>query len=165
MEQLHDLVVSDLKANPARCQALDSDDVFNTISWLAHESEWFYQTLPVIPGTRDAVARMRMSGNEVFFVTSPILTMRSWVYTRTQWLKKHFDATERDMVFTKSKHVVRGDVLVDDKPENVLEWAKTDQGVAYLLLKSYNSPEELGSKRWHTRHENIGFISSLDSVF
>lgn len=99
---------------------------------------------------------MRRAGNEVFFVTSPILTMRSWVHTRTQWLKRHFDALEQDMVFTKSKHVVCGDVLVDDKPENVLEWAKTGHGVAYLLLKPYNSPI-LG-------HENIGFISSLDSV-
>lgn len=119
----------------------DSDEILAAVEWAAYESDYFYATLPVIPGTQEAVARARRLGHQVFFVTSPISTMPTWAFTRTEWLKKHFEAKDEEIVITKSKHVVYGDVLVDDKPKNVLKWVESWRDTSsrgFLLKKPYN---------------------------
>jgi 5'-nucleotidase len=81
------------------------------------------EAIPPFPGAREGLASLRQLA-DVFFVTSPWKSP-TWAYERTRWLRAQMgveDAHER-VVSTQAKHLVAGDVFVDDKPENVAAWA------------------------------------------
>lgn len=76
--------------------------------------------------------------HEVFFVTSPF-DSPTWMWERTQWLKYHLGADPEQVVHTSEKHLVRGDYLVDDRPENVFGWLLENRfGWAFMPLHQYN---------------------------
>lgn len=84
--------------------------------------EGWCAAIPLYEGAVEGVRLLRDSGAEVFFVTAQMTHAPFWMWERVQWLKRHFDADDRHVVFTLSKHLVVGDVLVDDKPSNVASW-------------------------------------------
>jgi len=79
-----------------------------------------------IPGALDAVKAFRKAGHRVVFVTSPWASCTDWAYVRTGWLRRNMGAGMQDVVITSAKELVRGDVFVDDKPENVAAWREPD---------------------------------------
>jgi 5'(3')-deoxyribonucleotidase len=82
----------------------------------------FCESLKVLPGAVALVETLRLHG-KVYFVTSPIWSAPLWMYERTHWLKKHFDAKPGEVMHTSAKELVRGDMLIDDKPQTVERWA------------------------------------------
>lgn len=52
---------------------------------------------------------------------------------RTRWLVRHFDAKPSQIMHTSAKHLVRGDVLIDDKPTTIERWAHVNEGKLALL--------------------------------
>lgn len=97
----------------------------------------FARRIPVIESAREWV--MRCPG-EVVFVTTPWPDSPTWSYDRERWLEEHFDR-EYEVVHTHAKHLVAGDVFVDDLASHVLEWAdRHPAGWAYLVAQPYNSP-------------------------
>lgn len=78
----------------------------------------FYRDIEPIPGAIDALHRMVADGHTVNICTSPWLTNETCVADKLQWLDTHVGAgwAERAVV-TKDKTLVRGDILIDDKPE------------------------------------------------
>lgn len=79
-----------------------------------------------IPGARGVVEAFRRAGHRVVFVTAPWESCVEWAYARTSWLKHEMGADPRDVVITSAKELVRGDVFVDDKIENVAAWREED---------------------------------------
>ncbi len=78
----------------------------------------FATQLAPYPGAIKAVKRI-MQVAHVAFVTSP-LSSRTWAHDRAEWLRNHFgDCT---IVSTSEKHWVAGDLLIDDRADNVLKW-------------------------------------------
>jgi len=76
----------------------------------------------VLPGAKEAIRELRAAGCEVHFVTA-IWNSPTWVYDRNRWLTKHkLAAAPRGVTYTKDKHVVKGDIFVDDKISNVESW-------------------------------------------
>jgi 5'(3')-deoxyribonucleotidase len=76
-------------------------------------------------------------------VTSPLLDYEGgggrldslfWVHERLQWLKRHFGFEPHEIVFTSQKHLIRGDVLVDDHQEHVEKFP----GRGVLWAKPHN---------------------------
>ena len=59
---------------------------------------------------------------EVLVVTSPFKGSPTWAHEREAALEKHFDVSHTDVIHAKRKGFIRGDVFVDDKLNNVLEW-------------------------------------------
>ena len=103
----------------------------------AIESHWgtrgWCKDIPVYEGAKDGVRALREVA-DVYFVTAQMTHAPYWMWERVQWLKEHFDADDRHVVFTLSKHLVLGDVLVDDKLSNVTSWTKAHpakQGVLW----------------------------------
>lgn len=103
----------------------------------AVEGHWaakgWCSSLPVYEGSQEGVRALREVA-DVYFVTAQMTYAPHWMWERVQWLKEHFGANEEHIVFTLSKHLVVGDVLVDDKPSNVASWCKahpTKQGVLW----------------------------------
>ena len=112
----HDAVVTwDVLSSFPGSQALEDR---MRAAW--REPGWCAQ-IPVYDGAIEGLARVREI-SDVFFVTSPMSSAPHWMWERERWLAHYFNATERDIVFTSSKHLVSGNFLVDDKPSNVIEW-------------------------------------------
>lgn len=95
--------------------------------------------IPVYPGAREGVAALREVAR-VYFVTAQLAHSPTWTWERTSWLQEHFGAQIEDVVFTLSKYLVRGDLLVDDKPEHVTSWgAAHPEKVAILWERPWNT--------------------------
>jgi 5'-nucleotidase len=79
------------------------------------DSERFFLDLPVVEGAIEGVNALAEVA-EVFFCSTPT----SSVYCggeKQVWIAKHFPNFKRRLILTKDKTVVRGDILIDDKPE------------------------------------------------
>lgn len=131
-------------------------DMFSCIPHAFHEgllTAWrrpgFCAGLDLYPGVVEAIDSIRDVA-EVVFVTAPMPDAPHWMWERNWWLKRHFGATERDVVFAVSKHLVVGDVLVDDKTSNVVSWTKHHpQGLGVLWTQPYNR-HDVGERLLHT---------------
>lgn len=57
------------------------------------------------------------SGHDVRFCTSHFMEYTHCVFEKFQWVEEHFDASFVDrIVLTRDKTLIRGDILIDDKP-------------------------------------------------
>jgi len=82
-----------------------------------YHSAGFYRSLPVIPGAVAAVEELQSLGHDVRICSAPLTAYRHCVAEKFEWVEKHFGAEFVDrLVLTKDKTLVRGDVLVDDRP-------------------------------------------------
>lgn len=89
---------------------------------ISHRDGWWC-SLPVYEGARAGVDRLREFG-EVFVVTSPWNSCRTWLHDRETWLAKHFDIPASNLLVGSAKHLVAGDMLVDDRSDTLREWAR-----------------------------------------
>jgi len=85
------------------------------------DAEHFARKLAVYPGAQEGVAALHKVA-EVYIVTSPWNSNRTWTYDREQWLAEHFGIPHARVVHS-AKHLVRGDVLIDDKTETLRAWS------------------------------------------
>jgi 5'-nucleotidase len=81
------------------------------------------RSMPVLPGAQRAIEQLQQIG-EVYVVTSPMPRSTTWCHDREWWLDEHFGIDRKRIVFTPAKELIRGDMLLDDKPEHVIEWRK-----------------------------------------
>lgn len=80
--------------------------------------EGFIRNLPPTSGGIEAVHEMLQKGHDVRFCTSHLLTYDPCVLEKYQWIEKYFDASYVDrIILTRDKTLIRGDILIDDKPE------------------------------------------------
>lgn len=138
----------------------------------------FCLELPEYPGAADAVRRLA-EVVDLVFVTSVEFKSLYWVYERASWLAERFDefgllvcggmgegnAKRR----VKRKALVDGDVLVDDKVENVVEWAEAHpEGWAFLWARSYNDVDGLPcnvirTNDWkRVEHTIVSLVSAIN---
>lgn len=111
--------------------------------------------LEVLPGAQEGLAKVQALAN-VYIVTSPMHT-RHWVYERTNWLEKHFNIPRKKIIQAPCKYVVDGDILVDDRAENIREWAEHHpDGTGVLWAAPHNLHEPIP--------ENVVRLSQWDDV-
>ncbi len=117
-----------------RCKELS-----NYIRAYTHAPGFALELAPY-PGAVKAVKRL-MQVCEVVFVTQP-LDSKTWAHDRAEWLRNHFGPCT--IVSTKHKHLVKGDVIVDDRGENVLEWLQSwPDGQGIVWAQPWNSESRL----------------------
>lgn len=93
----------------------------------------FWNGLPLVEGAKEGVSLLRKAGHEIVWVTATYTGCDRWGHARMDWLARHFDANFRDIIMTHSKHLVQGDVFVDDKIEAVRAWGRFNpDGLAFL---------------------------------
>jgi 5'-nucleotidase len=79
--------------------------------------EGLFANLPVIPGAQQAIQEIVADGHVVFVCSTPAASDHCTT-EKTAWLRRHFGPEiARKAIFTHDKTVVRGDILIDDKPE------------------------------------------------
>lgn len=98
----------------------------------------FARHLDVYPGAIDGMRRLREIA-DVHIVTSPWNSNPTWTHDREAWLSQHFGIHHSDVTHTSAKHLMRGDVLVDDKTATCDAWrAAWPQGVAVQWATPHN---------------------------
>ena len=136
-------------------------DIFDTIG-KEHEAacyeefnkEGFCAGFDVYPGAIEGVQLVQEIA-DVYVVTSPTHSSPFWMWERTQWLKKHFGISHKNVIHCSAKRLVRGDVLVDDKPDHIADWIEVNpEGMGLLWDQPYNRTLPPGvnvrlSKRTH----------------
>lgn len=79
--------------------------------------------LGAYPGAVEAVHGLSHIA-EIYFVTSPMDQSPTWCHDRLWWLIDNFGLElGSKLVLTQHKHLVFGDMLVDDRVPNITEWA------------------------------------------
>jgi 5'(3')-deoxyribonucleotidase len=100
---------------------------------------------------------------DVHIVTSPYDGNPTWTHERETWLKRYFGVERRRVHHINSKHLTRGDYLVDDKPKNVREWLlnRRDHYLGHGILwdTPHNRLDE-GFWRVHSWQELVTIVSS-----
>jgi 5'-nucleotidase len=107
-------------------------------------SEGFFSSLKPLPGSREALAEMQALGHSTFIVTSPGISYPNAASEKYEWVNRYFGSymLER-LIITPAKPVIRGDILIDDRPEISYEDSALWEHV--LFDKSYN--KEVMNKR------------------
>jgi 5'-nucleotidase len=77
----------------------------------------FVRSLPPMPGGIEAVQSLLEDGHDVRFCTSHLTGYDPCVLEKYQWIDDHFgtEAVDR-IILTRDKTLIRGDILIDDKP-------------------------------------------------
>jgi len=88
----------------------------------------FFRDMVPVSGGREALFEMEEMGLEVFICTSPLSTYKNCVLEKFEWVDRELGRqwTKR-IVLTKDKTLVKGDYLIDDKPnitgvQSVPDW-------------------------------------------
>lgn len=94
-----------------------------------------FENLKVIDDSVEVVKELS-NGYEIFIVTAP------WnvdnIKPKYKWLQKHFPfVDEKNYVFTRNKSIINADILIDDKPENLLGF----KGFRILFDAPHNKTE------------------------
>lgn len=94
----------------------------------------------------------------VYVVTCPGDTP-TWTSDREAWLWKHFQFPRSRVVHTYCKHIIQGDMLIDDNVDNVRAWAAEHKyGVALLWDRPWNQRADVGR---YTRVKSWEEIAAL----
>lgn len=97
---------------------------------------WFVRNMKPMVGAQEAMQQIHKAGHELVCVTTPGPGW-GWINERENWLHQHFREEIGDrIIHTKHKHMVKGDVFIDDKPENVDAWMNEhcDYGKGHGIL-------------------------------
>lgn len=77
----------------------------------------FYARLQPIEGAKQALKAMVKAGHDVRIVTSPWISNPTCASDKLNWIVKHYGSHwGARVILTADKTVVRGDILIDDKP-------------------------------------------------
>ena len=117
----------------------------------------FCAGLAVLPGAESGVRTLRAAGLEVYIVTSPVTKSHYWMCERYEWLMEHFGIDNKYVIFTQSKHIVQGDIFIDDRDDHVEEWVehqKNGAGFIWDTLHNRHVGQDLQRlKSWEELHE------------
>jgi len=117
------------------------------------EHEHFARSLAVYPGAVAGVAELQRIA-DVYIVTSPWNSNPTWTHDREQWLVEHFGIPPSRVVHTSAKHLVRGDMLVDDKTSTLVEWEREHPtGIPIQWMTPHNEADDwtgYSTRDWST---------------
>ena len=78
----------------------------------------FFRDIVPVNGGREALFEMEKMGLEVFICTSPLAAYQNCVLEKFEWVDRELGPQwVKRIVLTKDKTLVKGDYLIDDKPE------------------------------------------------
>jgi 5'(3')-deoxyribonucleotidase len=127
----------------AAALGLDAETAFKIKRKLG-ATEGFAASILPYPGAADAVRKLKEIA-DVYVVTSPWNSNKTWVYEREAWLLKHFGISHRHVMHGSAKYLCAGDFFVDDKVEHLELWqAEHPDGVA-VKWKTLHNPSEIWS--------------------
>jgi 5'(3')-deoxyribonucleotidase len=85
------------------------------------DAEGLAARLQPYPGAVAGMAALRALA-DVYIVTSPWNSNPTWTHDREAWLKRYFDIPHTRVIHGSAKHLIHGDLFVDDKTDAVQAW-------------------------------------------
>lgn len=139
-------------------------DVFASVGKKEHEhildsavrAGGFALNMPVLPGAKEALARLEELG-DVFIVTSNY-GAPNWVDERDQWFAKNFNFSRKKIINASAKFAVQGEALIDDSDSNLKLWSEqwyNKHGIPLLFDSPWNR---------HVEHPGVHRVSDWDSL-
>ena len=115
----------------------------------------FFRTMMPIAGAKEALLHMDTLGPEIFLCTSPFSPYQNCVLEKFQWVENFLGTKWVDrIILTKHKTLVRGDILIDDKPRitgvDVPSWEHI------LYDRPYNRGGDKRRLTWATWKDVLG---------
>lgn len=106
--------------------------------YIEYEKAGFCAAFEPYPGAVEGVREAQKMA-DVVVVTSP-LHSPTWCHERKQSLFTHFGIPAQNVIFAHRKNLVRGRMLVDDRPSHIEEWVRenTDRSVGVIWDQPYN---------------------------
>ena len=99
-----------------------------------------FDVLDPLDGAIEALDELYQAGHEIVFITASPLGCAD---AKISWVTKHIKwATHKNVIIGHKKHLVKGDVLIDDSPAN-LHLHKLNNPETKLLTISYPYNEEV----------------------
>jgi 5'-nucleotidase len=81
------------------------------------QTRGFFADLPLVEGAVQALQEMLDEGDDPQICTSPIMASRFCAGEKYEWVRRHLGAAWLERFnLVRDKTLVRGDVLIDDKP-------------------------------------------------
>ena len=81
-------------------------------------SDGFFASLSPVTNSVSSIKEMASSGNNVVVCTSDIYMSPTSLADKRAWVQKHLGHDfAKTMIFTRDKTLIRGNYLIDDKPE------------------------------------------------
>jgi 5'(3')-deoxyribonucleotidase len=122
-----------------------------------------YDSVQPIEGAVEGVMILRARGHRVTFVTS---AMNGHAGAKLRWLQKHGllpagKKVEADYIECSDKSLIRGDVLVDDRPKNIDEFKGGTILFAQPHNASYSGREVLRACNWDDVLRHVEYYAEL----
>lgn len=134
-------------------------DIYNI-----YAEEGIFANCALIPGAKEVLGYCLGRGHEVVFVTKAVDFSQYCFPEKQKWVNAHFpEIGHEKMVFTGQKHLVRGDVLIDDHTNNLEKF----EGRRILVDAPWNQGFDhrahnmMRLKSWP---EILGYIKVLDTI-
>ena len=86
-----------------------------------------------------AIVAMLEAQADVYVVTSPWDSSPTWMFERLHWVHRHLGLPRSRVIQTGTKHLIRGDVFVDDKATHVREWGKAWPNAKAILFDMHHN--------------------------
>ena len=114
------------------------DDVYGAL-----KSQHGCYNIPIYDGAQEGVRALQQVAH-VIILTSPFGGSRTWMREREQWLVNHFNISPKDIFHGHHKHLVRGDIFIDDKVEHIEAWSQAHpKSAGRLWTREYNKSSTL----------------------
>lgn len=116
-----------------------------------------YTTSPnrmkAIDGAILGIRELENDGHDIYFATTSLVPNPLWEHGRREWFTRYLGSDHaRRLVFIRYKHIIDGDVFVDDKKENIAEYQSRSRSNASLILFGADRPHDcrgwLHAKDW-----------------
>jgi len=108
-------------------------------------TEGLYRTLLPLPGALEGLRLLHDAGHHVVLLTACANKNENAAGDKLAWIRKHLPwLSYRDVIIGFHKHLVRGDVLIDDSPENIREYRAAWPSASILTIDyAYNRGPEI----------------------
>lgn len=116
------------------------DKTLEDIRYLTHGSG-FCLSLPVCEGAQEGFDKIRSRNVKIYIVTSPYKRNATWHSERERWLWRMFNIDDHDVIHTHAKHLVHGDLFVDDKPDHIVSWGSRGRRTSAFLWNTHHNQD------------------------
>ena len=161
-------VMSQLFGSDVRKEHFKTWDIFENLTKEQVQSVFshinvtgFCSALEPTPGSQDAIEKLKGLG-DVYIVTSPVLSSPTWVHERSEWLWRYFSIPSKHVIHTSAKYLVRGNALLDDRPDHIRNW-KTENpeglGMMWHIPNTAELPhDDIRVKSWQEVIEKVSLF-------
>ncbi len=109
----------------------------DAIDWVKHRPGFYSEMLP-IEGAIDGVMALMASGHDVWFCSTPETRNPTCASDKIAWVTQYLGAkAAQRVILTHDKTLVRGDLLIDDRPD--VKGAMKPTWKQVLFTQPYNA--------------------------